>query len=930
MSTLATIGSLIAKMTLDPSGFVKGAGVVESRAMQMRAKVSKEATVMAGLMGAVVGDAVTSGIQDFGRLDTGMREVFTLMPGLSQQAKDQMTQHAREFAMDFGVSTESAIGGLYTAISAGLPQDNIFAAMEVAQKSATAGVSDVETSLGLLSAVTKGYGDTSVAALTKAGDLAFSTVKLGQTTYPELAASIGKVIPQASALAIAQEEVFATMATLTGVTGNTAEVATQLKAVETSLIKPSADLARVLEEQGFASSRAAIEALGFQGTLEMLKTAAGGSDAALANMIGPAEALTAVLALTGAQSQKLTDNIGELEGAAGAVEPAFREMDSGIEASGRKIAAFFHDLKLTVGKELQALGPIVYALGPSMGRWLGRGLGAAFGVVATKVPRLAAAAGALAGKAYTAAAFVAGKFMQAAAALWAMMGGGRVVALAAAAGTKAGAAYAAASAVAMKAGMVATAGWAAAGTAIGGILGSSIAAAALPLVSLALVAVAVKMGVDLAHNIGQWQAEVQKGADAAVNQPASEAIVNLENLTRHMHEVQGLGRVLGDTFGGEQETSGLLNLAKAIRDDTTMTAAEIAKAGDVLAAAAHEAGARGNEAVEYEILAIAALVRNRTPEVSSALAGYADAFTRVPFAPPDIAGPIRSEFKLATAAVAQGFGSVKAALADPPQMISKDDRLTNMAARMKKVMANIKKATEVGDPMAQRYWEKARAKQQQQIDQLKGTNVAKLGEIKRAYRTTGVSVKGTWTDVERKTKASSKAAAAAAIEDAQGIKTGIEAIDLQSSGVALMDQLAAGIRAGIANVRAAATEAAAAAAAPLEAHSPPREGPLATIDKWGAKLIDAWARPIETEGVGRARRAAHAVAGAFAPGGGTLMPAGGLPVMARAAAGGGDENHFHIGVLVANEAGIDELQRRMDRRANRRSRSRRFRNDPNG
>ena len=38
-----------------------------------------------------------------------------------------------------------------------------------------------------------GYGDTSAAAVAKASDLALLTVRLGQTTFPELAASIGRV-----------------------------------------------------------------------------------------------------------------------------------------------------------------------------------------------------------------------------------------------------------------------------------------------------------------------------------------------------------------------------------------------------------------------------------------------------------------------------------------------------------------------------------------------------------------------------------------------------------------------------------------------------------------------------------------------------------------------------------------------------------------
>lgn len=580
----------------------------------------------------------------------------------------------------------------------------------------------------------------------------------------------------------------------------------------------------------------------------------------------------------------------------------FKELGNIITVHLGSITAPLAGIAASMGNAIFLLPALGGALGNALGRMWTRAAKTRAGLAA------AAAAGKVAGLAYTAASFVVGKFMQAAAALWAMMGGGRILALAAAAGTKAGAAYGAAVALAAKAAAIGGAIWAAAGTAAGAIMGSAVVAAVLPIASLALTAVAVKMGADLAGNIGKWQAEVQKGADAAVNQTATDAIANLENLTKHMHEVQGLGRILGDTFGGEQEASGLLNLAKAIRDDTTMTATEIVKAGAVLAAAAHEAGARGNQAVEQEILAIAALVSNRTPVLESAISTYADAFTRMDFAPPDVAGPIRAEFKLATKAVARGFGSVKQALANPPQMISKDDRLTNMAARMKKVMANIKKATEVGDPMAQRYWEKARLKQQMQMNKLRGKTTSTLGEVKAAYQTAGVKVGQVWETAKTKTTNAARTGATNAIRETERVPTAVENMNLTTAGVNLMNTWAAGIRAGIGSAVAAATAAAAAVAAVTVGTSPPPKGPLHDIDKGGRNVMDAWLGGFDPKRAGKvgARLAAAVAPGLSAP---RLALAG-----AGAGAAGGGQVHFHIGTLIADDKGLDELDRRMSRR----------------
>ena len=909
MGTLATIGSLNAKMLLDPSGFVKSAGVVESRAMQMQQRIVNGATVIGtaigamGVVGLKIGDeykAATDSIRTgtgatgdaLAALEGSFKSVATRVPdslGIVAQAVADVNTRTGATGEQLEKLSESFI--------------DVSRLLKIDTASAIA-------------SVTRLYGDWGIAAMDQVAtnDLLLRASQASGMQLDKLAQQMVQFGAPLRNIGVEFEGAVAMLSKWEKEGVNTELALGGLKIALGEFAKEGVDAKEGLDDLigRIVDADTAAQAMAL-GVSKFGSRA--GPDMVAAIREGRFEFADFTDQLVNGTEtvQRLSDDTRDM---------------------GDTIREALNRAKVAIGPFTDGLAGIADAMGnaiyllPALTGALGRGIGKLWiKVAATGAGKAAAAAaGALAGAAYTAGAFVVGKFVSAAIALWNMMGGGRVVALAAAAGTKAGAAYGAAVALAAKAAAIGGAIWTAAGAVAGGIMGSAIAAAVLPVVSLALVAVAAVMAVDLAHNIGQWQAEVQKGADAAVDQSATDAIANLENLTRHMREVQGLGRILGDTFGGEQEASGLLNLAKAIRDDTAMTAAEIAKAGDVLAAAAHEAGARGNEAVEREILAIAALVRNRTPEVSSALAGYADAFTRMPFTPPAIAGPIRAEFKLATAAVAAGFGSVKQALANPPQMISKDDRLTNMAARMKKVMANIRKATEADDPMAQRYWEKARAKQQQQIDKLEGKTTSSLADVKSAYKTAGVKVADVWETAKTKTTNAARTAADNAITETKRVPTAVENMDLTSAGTNLMGTWAAGIRAGIGSAVAAANEAAAAVAAVTVGTSPPPKGPLSHIDKGGRNVMEAWLSGFDPK---RAGQVGARLAAAVAPG--ALMPAGGLPAMGRADVGGGngDVNHFHIGVLVANEAGIDELQRRMDRRANRRSRSRRFRNDPN-
>ena len=94
MGTLATIGSLNAKMLLDPSGFVKGAATVESRAMQMQRRIVNGATVIGAAAGAIgvaalkIGDdykaatdAIRIGTGDTGDVLAGLEDEFKSVAG---------------------------------------------------------------------------------------------------------------------------------------------------------------------------------------------------------------------------------------------------------------------------------------------------------------------------------------------------------------------------------------------------------------------------------------------------------------------------------------------------------------------------------------------------------------------------------------------------------------------------------------------------------------------------------------------------------------------------------------------------------------------------------------------------------------------------------------------------------------------------------
>ncbi len=265
-------------------------------------------------------------------LNASMANVATL--GLAPERVLELKKNVQDLAVTVGKSTADISGGLFQVVSAFGDSAESAKLLEINAKAAAAGLATTTDAINLTSAVTKGYGDTSAEAVQKASDLAFVTNKLGQTTFPELAASIGAVIPLAAEMQISQEELFAVMATGTGVTGNAAAVTTQLRGVIQGLMAPSKGMAKLLKDLGFESGKAMIAQQGLIGAIDTIVRVAKESGTPLQEYLGSIEGQTIALALAGSQSDVYRVKLAAMRNATGATEEAFKAQTQGINASG--------------------------------------------------------------------------------------------------------------------------------------------------------------------------------------------------------------------------------------------------------------------------------------------------------------------------------------------------------------------------------------------------------------------------------------------------------------------------------------------------------------------------------------------------------------------------------------------------------------------
>lgn len=355
---MATVAELLVKIAADTKNFAKGMQETQKNLGATATKFQATGQAMVGT-GKVLTTGLTAPIAAIGVVagkmavdfNKSMANVATLIPGNIDRI-NELKKSVQDTAVLTAKSTDDLAGGLYQVISAFGDSADTAKILEINAKSAAAGLANTTDAINLTSAVTKGYGDTSAAAVQKVSDLAFQSVKLGQTTFQELSSSLGRVVPLTSSLGVSMEELFGVMATGTGVTGSASEVSTQLRGILQSLMAPTKGMTDLLSNLGYASGEAMIKELGLQNTINKIVESAKATGAPLQDYIGSIEGQTLAVALAGPQAEAFTKKLKDMQKVAGATEEAFKEQTEGVNAFGFEM----QKLKQTIIVTAQQLG----------------------------------------------------------------------------------------------------------------------------------------------------------------------------------------------------------------------------------------------------------------------------------------------------------------------------------------------------------------------------------------------------------------------------------------------------------------------------------------------------------------------------------------------------------------------------------------------
>ena len=308
---------------------------------------------------AAITGIATKSVMEFSEFERRMNEVFTLLPDATEDMKAAMVADVKELAKEMGILPNEVVPALYQAISAGVPQDNVFDFMRVAGQAAIGGVTDLETAVDGLTSVVNAYGAETMSAQ-DAADALFTAVRLGKTNFEELSRNIFKVTPIAASLGIEFDEVAAAMAELTAQGVPTAEAATYLKSALNELSKEGMKAFDAFEEAAGVTFPEFIEQGGSMNeALAILDQYAADSGVSVKDLFGSIEGGQAILQLTGEHAEHFTGILDEFEDKAGAVEAAYTEMDKGIGRAMDKLKSATSTMFINLGEQL---APIIESL----------------------------------------------------------------------------------------------------------------------------------------------------------------------------------------------------------------------------------------------------------------------------------------------------------------------------------------------------------------------------------------------------------------------------------------------------------------------------------------------------------------------------------------------------------------------------------------
>ena len=281
-------------------------------------------------------------------------KVSTLTSGTFEDYND-VQKEAASIATKYGKDIVDVTESIYDALSSGVSEDNVFEFVESSSKLATAGFTNVQTASEGLISVLNAYGgeikglNGDFIDLNELANRFVITQDLGRAEVGDLAENIGKVAPSAALVGVSVDEMLASVASISAVTGNASDTMTQLNAILTSVSTASDKTKKAAKAMGIDFSSSAIQAKGLYNWLAEVAEKTGGNDELIAELFPDVREFKGFAALTTQTSKDIYDSyVSAIESGSSKIDENLENVTETVQNKSDRLKAYFQALGLNI------------------------------------------------------------------------------------------------------------------------------------------------------------------------------------------------------------------------------------------------------------------------------------------------------------------------------------------------------------------------------------------------------------------------------------------------------------------------------------------------------------------------------------------------------------------------------------------------------
>jgi len=278
---------------------------------------------LAGVGGGLymLGSVMRSGVTEARAFGKQMAEVSTMLSDQSMTLLPRYREQLRSMSKEFGEGTETLSKGLYDILSASIAPAKALDVLAVSARSAKAGITDTGIAADAITTILNSYS----LEADRAGEISdklFTIVKLGKTTFAELAPNIGKITALAATAGLSFDDLGANLATMTRAGVQTEIAVTSLRAIMLSFLKPQSDSIEMARRYGVELNSNTLRTIGLTGVIQKLKKATAEE---LAVIVPTSRAITGFAAAI-QKADALTGDYDSMLNSHGATQKAFQKI----------------------------------------------------------------------------------------------------------------------------------------------------------------------------------------------------------------------------------------------------------------------------------------------------------------------------------------------------------------------------------------------------------------------------------------------------------------------------------------------------------------------------------------------------------------------------------------------------------------------------